>query len=226
MANTLPPPPTITDNTLYRWLYLAYQAIINALSASGSGLFGAAGVTTANKGLLVDSTKSLDYLDLGELSIDGTSLTSTPDELNQIHNSDIRQTDLISLHSFANKVHSASIAVGVEDTDVIPISIQLTSATGGTAAGIVSLMAYLSDTADGSTVTNLSPDTYVVVPDGVGYLTSITTDGADSNRLFHLISDVNGSINISISDTTTRGWYLVLMLPYGKIKVSDIIQFS
>ena len=114
----------------------------------------------------------------------------------------------------------ASITVGAEATNAIPVTIQLQDAEGTALASRRSVFAYLSDDANGDSVAATAPDGNVAIgTDGV--LIPVVTDKA-----FQLTSEADGDIDLSIGESGIDTWYLVVVLPDGRLTVSDAITFA
>lgn len=114
----------------------------------------------------------------------------------------------------------ATINVGSESTNVINVAVQLTDENGDDLAVRAALPFYLADDDDGDTPSTTAPDGGI----------AIGTDGAmlewTDNLSGLLISEADGDIDIDITDTGTPTFYLVLVLPTGKLVVSDAITFA
>lgn len=114
----------------------------------------------------------------------------------------------------------ATIAVGTEATDVINVDIDLTDADGNNVTAITAVHAYLSDAATGSGVSGTAPS------GGVAEGTNGKLAETVANKVFILLSDATGNVDIDLTDTGTPTFYLVVVLPTGKVVVSDAITFA
>lgn len=115
----------------------------------------------------------------------------------------------------------ATLSVGAEATDAINVAIQLQD--GGKVNLNVrgSCYAYLSDDANGDTVTASAP------AGGV----AIGTDGLAiplvAGKAWLLTSEADGDIDLTLTHASGAAtWYLVLTLPNGKRFVSGAITFA
>jgi len=114
----------------------------------------------------------------------------------------------------------ANIVVGSLVGDVINVAIQLEDGTGADMAVESAIHAYLSDSADGSDVAGTAPSGGVAV----------NTDGLAiplvADKAFLLVSEADGDIDLDVEDSGADTWYLVLVLPNGKLVISDAIAIS
>ena len=117
----------------------------------------------------------------------------------------------------ANAILGAEITIGAE-TGSRTISIQLIG-QGGDLAQRASIMAYLSDDANGDSIAVTAPDTVAAGTDGI-YMPII------AGKLFNLISEADGDIDLVITENGVDTWYLVLIMPDGSLEVSDAIDFA
>lgn len=219
---SLPPPPSdaAIPDILFRWLYLLYQYVLNISSGGSSGEFGDPGITEPNKALVPDDDRGVDYLNLDELSLDGVSVDSTAAEINQLHFSNIQRSSLSSLQSHAGGMHSSSFSIGTEAADVINVTLQVYNADGNATSLPVALTAYLSDSSTGLNVAAIAPTGGVAVGTS-GFSTDIV-----AGKVFQLITDSSGFIDLNITDIGTPTFYLCVVAPYGSIKISEAITFA
>ena len=134
------------------------------------------------------------------------ALASSANELNLLH----------------GIVAGATIVVGAENagTGTINVAIQLEDADGADLAARACILAYLSNDANGDSV---------VAPVHSGAV-AIGTDGlllpivAKTN--FMLTSEVDGGIDINITEAAGKTAYLVLVMPNGELVVSDAITHT
>lgn len=114
----------------------------------------------------------------------------------------------------------AAITVGTEAANVINVAIQLQM--GDTAlAEIGVVQAYLSDDSGGDGIAATAPSAGVAIgTDG----SILVADVAD--KMWTLQSEADGDIDLDITDVGTPTFYLVVILPDGRIVVSDAITFA
>lgn len=111
-------------------------------------------------------------------------------------------------------VADASIVVGAEDTNVRAITIQLKKADGTDIAIRQSVQIAVLADANG--------DAFVTTGGSTGI--AIGTDGAllpiVAKKLFAAISEADGDIDLTWTDTGTEAAYLAVILPTGKMIIS------
>lgn len=119
----------------------------------------------------------------------------------------------------ANEVGKVAFALHDQSSNTRNVEVQLQDVNGNNLSQVGSVNAYLSDDADGSTLTATAPSTGI----------AIGTDGlliaGVANKAFRLVSESNGHIDLTIT-STAHTWYLVVVLPTGTIMVSDAIAMT
>lgn len=116
---------------------------------------------------------------------------------------------------------AATFVVGAEAANVKNVSVQLKDADGADLAIRGSVLAYLSDDANGDSVIGTAPDGGV----------AIGTDGLAiplvASKTFLLTSESDGDIDINITHAAgAKTCYLILVLPNGKLTASGAITFA
>ena len=134
--------------------------------------------------------------DVRELSINGTTVTSTAAELNAMDNAAI-----VSMTT-ATTPASGSCAVQLVFKD----------AAGVTVAVPVSGLIYVSEVATG-----LSDDPV----DGLAVLTNGSISNLVSHGTSHFISTAAGLLGVTITHAGADSFWLVVVLPNGKLLISD-----
>ena len=119
----------------------------------------------------------------------------------------------------ANAIGFAVITIGVEAGDVINVAIQLKDARYEDLAVRASVFAYISDDAEGDDVAVTAPDTVAIGTDGVA-IPLVT------GKAFQLVSEVDGDIDINITENGVDTWYLNIVMPDGSIVTSPAITFA
>ena len=122
----------------------------------------------------------------------------------------------------------AVITVGEETGDAIIVSIQLKGPSSSDMAVRASILAYLSDDANGDSVVATEPSGAVAIgTDGllIPILTGVSASEL-SKTIFQLTSEADGDIDISITEAGAKTLYLVLVMPDGRLVVSDAITFA
>lgn len=126
-----------------------------------------------------------------------------------------------SIQEMQNLHLDATITVGSEAANVINVAIQLETAKAQAAlAERGAIMAYLSDDANGDSLTATAPTGGVAIGTD-GLLITVVT-----NKAFWLTSEADGDIDIDITDTGTPTFYLILVMPDGRLKASGVITFA
>lgn len=126
--------------------------------------------------------------------------------------------------SFPDLKIDAVFTVGSETSDAINVAIQLVDRLNGNEIGErVAVPFYLSDDAAGDSIAASAPSSGMAIGTD-GLMIEWTADKAGL-----LVSEPDGDIDVDI-DTTTSGeadtWYLVLVMPDGKLQVSGAITFA
>lgn len=125
-----------------------------------------------------------------------------------------------SPHYAACKVGDASFTIGAEAGNAINVAIQLKNDRGQDVYESCHVFGYLSSNADGSTIVGTAPNSGI----------AIGTDGlmieVISDKAFHLISEADGDIDITFSESGVATFYLVLCMPSGHLKISGPITFA
>lgn len=114
----------------------------------------------------------------------------------------------------------AAITVGTEATNVINVAIQLQDEEGTALAERASVLAYLSDDANGDSIAGTAPDGNVAVGTD-GLLIPVV-----ANKAWILVSESDGDIDLDIGESSTDTWYLIVILPNGKLVASAAITFA
>jgi hypothetical protein len=119
-----------------------------------------------------------------------------------------------------NQVEGATIAVGAEAGDVINVTVQLTDAAGADIAFRGAVPFYMSDDANGDSIAAAAASAGI----------AIGTDGLmiewTANLAGLLVSEADGDIDIDIGEAGVATWYLIVVLPNGKLVASSAITFA
>lgn len=113
----------------------------------------------------------------------------------------------------------ASFTIGSESSNTINVAIQFTDAEGNDCEERVGVPWYLSDNSNGDTLAT-APDSGIAI--GTDGLLIETLD----NQAGFMVSESDGDVDVDISETTDTSFYLVLVMPSGKLVVSDEINFD
>ncbi|MGE0256936.1 MAG: hypothetical protein AB7N54_20190 [Alphaproteobacteria bacterium] len=149
-----------------------------------------------------------------ELAIAAEALTGT-DEARAL-------TPKAAADTYASKFGTPTIVVGAENTGAgtINVTIQLNNAAGAALAVRGAVHAYLSDDANGDTIAGTAPSG--------GW--AIGTDGLliplVAGKAAILVSESDGDIDVTITEAAADTWYLILVMPDGRLVASDAITFA
>ncbi|MEX2450917.1 MAG: hypothetical protein WD407_08695 [Rhodospirillales bacterium] len=120
----------------------------------------------------------------------------------------------------AEKMSAPAVVVGEQESTAINVTIQLKDAAGNDLAVRGSVYAYLSDDDAGDSITGTAPDGGA----------AIGTDGvlipAVADKAFRLVSESDGDIDVTFTESSTGTWYLILVMPDGTLVASDAITFA
>lgn len=118
------------------------------------------------------------------------------------------------------KLGTPAITVGAQAEDVINVAIQLKDSAGADLAVRGSILAYLSDDANGDSIAASAPSGGV----------DIGTDGVAiplvDGKAFQLVSEADGDIDLDIEESGAATFYLVLVMPDGRLVASEAITFT
>ncbi|MFB0515162.1 MAG: hypothetical protein ACETWG_00985, partial [Candidatus Neomarinimicrobiota bacterium] len=118
------------------------------------------------------------------------------------------------------KMGTPAFDIGAEAGNVINVGIQLKDSAAADLAVRGALFAYLSDDANGDSIAGTAPDGGV----------AIGTDGLAiplvAGKAFQLVSEADGDIDINITESGIDTWYLILVMPNGKLVASNAITFA
>lgn len=144
-------------------------------------------------------------------------VTATTSELNTL---DGVTADKDEINQLDGNPAGATIVVGSEAADVINVAIQLEAAGGADLATRGAVFAYLSDDANGDSIAGTAPDGgWAIGTDGL-----LIDDVASKSA--RLVSESDGDIDIDITESGADTWYLILVLPNGKLVASGAITFT
>lgn len=125
----------------------------------------------------------------------------------------------LSVAGFASPAN-ATITVGSEDTNAINVAVQLLDGNGDNLATAAGVQWYLSDDADGSSLTAAAPDGGAAIgTDGLLIEQTANTSGL-------LVTESDGAADVALTEAGAATWYLVLVLPSGRVVVSGAITFA
>lgn len=115
----------------------------------------------------------------------------------------------------------ASFTIGAKQTNTINVAGLLKDARGQTVTGACVAKVYLSDNADGSTLTATVPTSNLAIGTKGIILGTLTT-----NKCVEILTDSSGHFDINIVQTASPvTYYMVVVLPDGSITISLAITF-
>lgn len=118
------------------------------------------------------------------------------------------------------KLGAPAFVVGAEAGDAINVGIQLKDSAGADLAVRGSVFAYLSDDANGDSIAAAAPSGGVAI--GADGLAIPLVAG----KAWLLTSEADGDIDLTITEAGVDTWYLVLVMPDGRLAVSGAITFA
>ena len=128
----------------------------------------------------------------------------------------VRLTGTVAM---AGRLGGATITVGTEAATVINVGIQLNDEAGTAMAERASLMAYVSDDANGDSVAATAPDTVAIGTDGLAI-------PLVANKCFLLTSEADGDIDVNFTNAAADTFYLILVMPDGSLVASGAITHA
>lgn len=115
----------------------------------------------------------------------------------------------------------AVFTVGAKVSTAINVAVQLQDANANNVLVPVHLKAYLSDNADGSTITATTPSGGVVIGTN-----GLILDTPVASKVFNcVVNNLTGKIDLTITQSSTHTFYLVIVGPMGNLFVSGPIAF-
>lgn len=126
-----------------------------------------------------------------------------------------------SIGDLRNTVASASFTVGAENTGAgtINVAIQLKDWNGVDLAHRATLLWYLSSDANGDAIAAATSGGIAIGTDGLLIEWTANVSGI-------VTSEADGDIDVTLTEAGAGTWYLVLVLPGGRLAVSGAITFA
>jgi hypothetical protein len=118
------------------------------------------------------------------------------------------------------KLGVPAFVIGAEAGNVINVAVQLKDAAGVNLAVRASLTAYLATEAHGDVLAAAAPSGGVAI--GANGVAIPLVAG----KAFQLVSEANGTIDLNITEAGAATWYLVLVMPDGRLVASNAITFA
>jgi len=182
-------------------------------------------------------------VEAGTLKLGGTEVTSTAAELNildgvtataaelnildgvtataaELNILDTATVTAAELNTLDGAPMAAVFTVGAQASTTINVAIQLNDANGAALATRGAVMAYISDDANGDSIAATAPDGgWAIGTDGL--LIPIV-----ANKAAMLVSESDGDIDINVIESGTDDFYVIVILPNGKLVASGKLAFS
>jgi hypothetical protein len=120
----------------------------------------------------------------------------------------------------AEKFGTPAFTIGAEASHKRNVAIQLKDSANANLAVRGSVFAYLSDDAAGDSLAASAPSGGAAIgTDGLAIV-------AVANKAFRLVSESTGHLDIDITEATAKSFYLVLVMPDGRLALSAAITFA
>jgi len=122
--------------------------------------------------------------------------------------------------TFVDCPFDVSWTVGTEDSNTVAVAAQLKDFAGKNLTVASSFIMYFASDSDGLDIKASTVTTE----------TSIGTDGSLvvvlAGQVYQVTSEADGAIDIVIADNTADTYYVVLVMPNGKLEVSTVATFT
>ena len=126
----------------------------------------------------------------------------------------------VAIDTTGNLEHiTATISVSAEDTNVVTATIQLKDRFGGDLARRGVVFGYISSDANGDALSAAHDGGCAIGTDGLMIETL-------ANQAFWLVSEADGDIDIEFTDSGDFTAYLVLVMPDGRLVISDVMTHA
>jgi len=117
-------------------------------------------------------------------------------------------------------VHRAVFVIGAETTDIINVGVTLKDALSQVPGGRAGVFAYLSDDANGDTVTGTTPTSVAIGTNGLAI-------AMVAGKAWQITTEADGTFDLNIQYTGGAAtYYLAIRMPDGRLVVSDAITFA
>lgn len=115
-----------------------------------------------------------------------------------------------------------TFTIAAKATNTIKVTLQLKDARGQVLSRIAHLRMWLSDNADGSTLTATATTSALAVA-AKGLLLFVDVTG----KMASFVTDATGALDINLIQTdTTKSYYLCVQMPDGSVSISPVIAFT
>lgn len=124
-----------------------------------------------------------------------------------------------------NTFNLASITVGSQTGSgsgaTRNVAVQLKDANANSIKTVGSCLAYLSDSADGHTLTSVTPTSVAIGTNGVVLAALVAA------KVFEIISNASGQFDLTITESgTPNSYYLCVRMPDGSLQISPVIAMT
>ena len=120
-----------------------------------------------------------------------------------------------------NTFNLATFTIPAKQTNTITVTVQLLDAHGKAIAEVAHCFIYLSDNADGSTLTGTATTSSIAINTNGALLLTVVAD-----KMVQVISDITGKIGLDIIQTAGgTKYYMVVVKPDGGLLISSAITF-
>lgn len=120
-----------------------------------------------------------------------------------------------------NRFGLAKFTIGTKATNTIKVTVQLLNDLGQALTELVNCEMYLSDNADGSTLTATVPTSNLAIA-ALGFILGTLT----TNKAVEIITNSSGTFDLNIIQTASPvTYYLTIIKPDGGLIVSPAITF-
>ena len=115
----------------------------------------------------------------------------------------------------------ASFTINTETANAITVNVAVKSNRGQVAvASRRALICYLSDASTGAGVCATAPATSVAAG------TNGKVDALIAKKVFLVTTNASGALDVVLTETGVATWYLVVVMPDGRLVVSGAITFA
>jgi hypothetical protein len=118
---------------------------------------------------------------------------------------------------FSNAFDEVSAVVGAEAANVVRVTCTLKDPNYRVGAERVAVRGYLSTDAEGDNVAATAPS------GGVAVATKGVAIELVADKVFEFITNVSGEFDIDITESSATTFYLVLIMPSGRLKVVTVV---
>lgn len=116
----------------------------------------------------------------------------------------------------------ATITVGTENTNAINVAVQLKSDKAQAAIATRRVLdVYISGVNTGADIVGTAPNGGVAIGTTGAILASVV-----ANKYFKVICNASGQFDLTLTDSGTPTFYLVVVMPNGRLVISSAITFA